>query len=125
MPIKESPAHDTNDREDLYANMPSCDDCGVLFETVHDLQLHVKRWCPERDRESLKRHREDDDEEDTEDEVYRTAKKPKIEKEREQNECKVYDTLVALSIKANEPAFRTKMKKYVHEKGIAVSEARV
>ena len=27
--------------------MPSCDDCGLVFENVHDLQRHVKRWCPE------------------------------------------------------------------------------
>ncbi|KAL4239956.1 hypothetical protein ACF0H5_000753 [Mactra antiquata] len=27
--------------------MPSCDDCDVMFENVHDLQNHVKRWCPE------------------------------------------------------------------------------
>ena len=28
-------------------DMPSCDDCGLLFETMHDLQRHVKTWCPE------------------------------------------------------------------------------
>ena len=27
--------------------MASCDDCGVMFENVHDLQNHVKKWCPE------------------------------------------------------------------------------
>jgi hypothetical protein len=26
----------------------SCDDCGVMFENVHDLQRHVKRSCPEK-----------------------------------------------------------------------------
>ena len=26
----------------------ACDDCGLLFDTVHDVQGHVKRgWCPE------------------------------------------------------------------------------
>jgi hypothetical protein len=125
MPIRESSAHDTNDREDPYAYMPSCDDCGVLFETVHDLQRHVKRWCPKRDRESLKRHRENDDEDDTEDDVYRTAKKPKIEKERKQNERKVYDALVVLSQKANGPAFQSINTKYVEEKGTDAGKARV
>ena len=28
-------------------DMPSCDDCGLLFETMHDLQRHVKTWCLE------------------------------------------------------------------------------
>ena len=27
----------------------SCDDCGTLFDTSHDLQQHVKNWCPERE----------------------------------------------------------------------------
>ena len=27
--------------------MTPCDDCGVVFENVHDLQRHVKTWCPE------------------------------------------------------------------------------
>jgi len=27
--------------------MPSCNDCGVMFENMHDLQRHVKMWCPE------------------------------------------------------------------------------
>ena len=26
--------------------MYSCDDCGTMLETVHDLQKHVKQWCP-------------------------------------------------------------------------------
>lgn len=33
--------------------MPASDDCGVMFENVHDLQNHVKRLCPEQ--QSLKR----------------------------------------------------------------------
>ncbi|KAK3106557.1 hypothetical protein FSP39_022526 [Pinctada imbricata] len=27
--------------------MHSCDDCGLVFENKHDLQRHVKTWCPE------------------------------------------------------------------------------
>ena len=27
--------------------MSSCDDCGIVFENIHDLQNHVKRWCQE------------------------------------------------------------------------------
>jgi len=28
--------------------MISCDDCGVVLESLHDLQRHIKTWCPEK-----------------------------------------------------------------------------
>ena len=28
--------------------MSSCDECGLMFENIHDFQRHVKNWCPER-----------------------------------------------------------------------------
>ncbi len=31
---------------------PSCDDCGMMFESVSDLVRHSKKWCPEREGES-------------------------------------------------------------------------
>lgn len=42
--------------EELPDEMPSCDDCGVMFENMHDLQRHVKMWCPEH--HTLKRKNE-------------------------------------------------------------------
>lgn len=34
-----------NTKTDLHSqDMSSCDDCGLLFENIHDLQRHVKRW---------------------------------------------------------------------------------
>lgn len=42
--------------------MSSCDDYGLLFENIHDLQRHVKSWCP--DNVSFKRKRGDEDDED-------------------------------------------------------------
>lgn len=39
--------------------LPSCDDCGLVFENVHDLQRHVKKWCPEN--VLPKRKREDEE----------------------------------------------------------------
>ncbi|CAG2213573.1 unnamed protein product [Mytilus edulis] len=39
--------------------MPSCDDCGVVLDSMHDLQRHIKHWCPEN--ESLKRKRDNED----------------------------------------------------------------
>ena len=41
------------------AEMPFCDDCGLVFENIHDLQRHVKKWCPEREELVVKRPRED------------------------------------------------------------------
>jgi hypothetical protein len=37
------------------ASMISCDDCGILFVSLHDLQRHIKTWCPEQNQ--LKRNR--------------------------------------------------------------------
>ena len=43
-------------------SMSSCDDCGLIFENMHDLQRHIKTWCPENG--SIKRRREEEDIED-------------------------------------------------------------
>lgn len=48
--------------------MPSCDDCGVVLDSIHDLQRQIKSWCPEN--ETLKRKR--DDTEDNEDGIKKT-----------------------------------------------------
>ena len=29
-----------------HINMISCDDCGIVLESIHDLQKHLKTWCP-------------------------------------------------------------------------------
>ena len=43
----------------------ACDDCGLLFDTVHDVQRHVKRgWCPETTQSKKKKIEEDTDEDD-------------------------------------------------------------
>lgn len=47
--------------------MNSCDDCGLLFDTPHDVQRHVKRgWCMENKEESpnKKQKMEEDDSDD-------------------------------------------------------------
>ena len=51
-------------------DMPSCDDCGLLFENIHSLQKHVKNWC----HESNKRKRENDEV------LSESPKKVKLEK---------------------------------------------
>ena len=29
-----------------HINMISCYDCGILLKSIHDLQKHLKTWCP-------------------------------------------------------------------------------
>ena len=43
----------------------ACDDCGLLFDTFHDVQRHVKRgWCPETTQSKKRKIEEDTDEDD-------------------------------------------------------------
>lgn len=57
--IGEHHSYKIDQSEETYENIPSCDDCGVMFDSMHNLQRHIKTWCPEN--ESLKRKREDAD----------------------------------------------------------------
>ena len=41
-------------------DVPSCDDCGLVFNNAHDLQRNIKRWCPE---STFKRKRKNVEEE--------------------------------------------------------------
>jgi hypothetical protein len=34
--------------------MPSCDDCGLIFENISDLATHMNRWCPENNDSSVR-----------------------------------------------------------------------
>lgn len=34
--------------------MASCDDCGLVFDSTHDLQRHIKTWCPENENRKRK-----------------------------------------------------------------------
>jgi CRISPR/Cas system CSM-associated protein Csm3 (group 7 of RAMP superfamily) len=45
------------DHKNIEEKMPSCDDCGLIFENISDLARHMNRWCPENN--DLKRKRED------------------------------------------------------------------
>lgn len=71
---------DNNDNNMDKAN--ACDDCGLLFDSIHDVQRHVKNWCQENGRNNkrksdsesepdLKRMRvQDSDEEDDNEEGF-------------------------------------------------------
>jgi hypothetical protein len=34
--------------DQLLPKMISCDDCGVVLESLHNLQRHIKTWCPDK-----------------------------------------------------------------------------
>ena len=70
--------------------MLPCDHCGPVFETIHDLQRHITRWCPENEDLPLKRKISGDEE-------YPT----KIQK-HESEENKVYEALMDKAQTQNE-----------------------
>ncbi|XP_053403263.1 uncharacterized protein LOC123555221 [Mercenaria mercenaria] len=48
----------------------ACDDCGLLFDSGHDVQRHVKSgWCPENKEPPSKRARTEEDENQMDDDV--------------------------------------------------------
>lgn len=48
----------------------ACDDCGLLFDSVHDVQRHVKRgWCPENDEPPSKKAKTEESENEIDDDV--------------------------------------------------------
>jgi hypothetical protein len=47
------------DHKNVEEKMPSCDDCGLMFENILDLARHMNRWCPENN--DLKGKRDDDE----------------------------------------------------------------
>ncbi len=82
----------------------ACDDCGLLFDSAHDVQRHIKRgWCPENDESP--------------------AKKTKLEKqESEEYDDNVEDNdgYVSLWIEArstNEEKYEKLYNRFIIEKG--------
>jgi len=104
-------------QEEIF-EMPSCDDCGLLFEDIHDLQRHIKTWCPENKSHKKKRK----------DEVpYKKSKLISYEsegdKEEEMNEeHKVFDKLMKMASRESEDQWRQKVEKYKKE-GLTEKEA--
>ncbi|KAL4240629.1 hypothetical protein ACF0H5_001420 [Mactra antiquata] len=49
---------ENNSEEEMKNKGQACDDCGQLFDTIHDVQRHVKRgWCPESTEPSTKKRK--------------------------------------------------------------------
>ena len=104
-------------------DMPSCDDCGLLFENIHNLQKHVKNWC----HESSKRKRENDEF------LIESPKKPKLDEwmhydsddsmdDYESEEKKVFHDLMDKVRTCNEKEWNQKYGKYRNE-GMTKDEA--
>ena len=103
--------------------MPSCDDCGLLFENIHNLQKHVKNWC----HESNKRKRQNDEF------LIESPKKPKLDEwmrydsddstdDYESEEKKVFHDLMDKVRTCNEKEWNQKYGKYRNE-GMTKEEA--
>ena len=105
------------------SEMPSCDDCGIMFDNTHDLQRHVKTWCPE------KRKREDDDEDQpptkkprlAEDEENREHKIPHLEEKNREQEA--FQSMIYTAKKDNEDEWLKKVEKY-EKAGLTKKEAK-
>ncbi|KAK3106137.1 hypothetical protein FSP39_013511 [Pinctada imbricata] len=95
--------------------MSSCDDCGIVFENVHDLQRHIKKWCPEN--EDRKRKREDIEGDEV---VFKKVKESdnieeEDEEEEEDHEDQVFDALMDKASTDNEEVWEEKYNKYLKE----------
>ncbi|CAG2219059.1 unnamed protein product [Mytilus edulis] len=105
------------------SKMNSCDDCGVLFETIHDLQRHIKTWCPE-NKESKRKLPEDIEENSS-------AKKARLDNQSDneyvlndtKQENKAYLKIGKISRDYNEEAREVKIKKYL-KRGLSKTEAK-
>ena len=98
--------------------MPSCDDCGLIFENISDLARHMNRWCPENN--DLKRKRKDDEDD------YKESKKSRLEEQTiiDEGGDIAFTKLTELAREANEDKWKSKVDKYVND-GLNEEEARL
>lgn len=102
--------------------LPSCDDCGLVFENVHDLQRHVKKWCPEN--VSPKRKREDEEKEEDQPPKKWIPFEPEEKEEKESQEHDVFNHHMKMAKKDNEKLWDQKYDKYI-KKGLSRENARI
>ena len=102
------------------SEMPSCDDCGIMFDNMHDLQRHVKTWCPE------KRKREDNDDEDEDQpptKKWIPYNEEKEEKSTENREQEAFQSMMHSAKEDNEEELNKKVEKY-KKTGMSEKEAK-
>lgn len=101
---------------------PSCDDCGIVFENMHDLQRHIKTWCPEN--VSLKRKRDDKEIEEDQPPKKRIPFEPEEkEEDKENQEDDVFNHLMKMAKEDNEKIWDRKYDKSI-KKGLSREDAR-
>lgn len=105
-------------------DMPSCDDCGILFENIHDLQRHIKTWCHEN--VPLKRKRDDEEMEEDQPPQKWILFEPeeKEEDDKENQEDDVLNHLMKMAKEDNEKLWDRKYDKYT-KKGLSREDARI
>ncbi|XP_021369693.1 zinc finger homeobox protein 4-like [Mizuhopecten yessoensis] len=122
--VSEEDKYLTSVVEEPHINMISCEDCGVVFENLHDLQKHIKNWCP--DQSPLKRKMSEED--------SLPDKKMKFERmisEDSDTSIESYDDyeddvfmqFAEIAREKNEEQWQKKLEKYENQ-GISHSEAK-
>ncbi len=106
-------------RRENITKWASCDDCGVVFETIHDLQKHVKNWCQEQ--LYLKRKLPEEDYVPTKRVKYESEEESDVENGDEEDE--VFMTLAEAAMENNEEEWTKKVEKYEKD-GLLEAEAK-
>lgn len=86
--------------------MHSCDDFDLSFENMHDLQRHVKRWCPENFLWKRKRDDENDEDQTPSKKILITSEEK--EEEREDQEHELFNYLIKRAKEVNEKQWKQK-----------------
>ena len=108
--------------DNMADNSHACDDCGLLFENVHDLQRHVKNWCPEKEDLTLKRKLPV---EETTKEIppKRQRTDQMTDKKYNDQEAAAYKTLLKRAKKMNKDDWGEKYDEYI-KRGLTEKEAK-
>ena len=93
----------------------SCDECGILFDTIHDLQRHVRNSCPERGPPCKRTKLEVVESEEPNAEM--AENKPNTE-----HEVAVFQQMYDEAADLNHDEEKRKIKKYIRE-GLSREEA--
>lgn len=111
-----------NNNEIESEDMPSCDDCGIVFENMHDLQRQVKKWCYEN--VSLKRKRNDEEMEEDQPPQKWIPFEPEEKEDKESQEDDVFNHLMKMAKEDNKKLWDQKYDKYI-KKDLSREDARI
>ena len=83
--------------------MVSCDQCGLMFEDLHDLQRHIQNWCPENPAKRAKI------------EIEKAPEEPVKATYTTEAELPVFEEIWVDAEKQNNRLWREKFDKYVQD----------